>query len=82
MTITTRLIVGNAYYLRGMTGDMWTTGHPEYGTPDELAGRYLGSLRGTRVWHGFEIWVSGKEVGVIFMTTADLEQLSVVRLVR
>lgn len=77
MTPVVNLIVGRAYYLSGMVDDMWTTGHPVYGKPEALAGYYLGCLHGTRRWHGFEIWAKGQEQGVIFMTDADLQKLTV-----
>ena len=56
---------------------MWSMSHPQYGKPHALAGRYLGCLHGVRRWHGFEVWIEGKEVGVIFMPDEDLEQLRV-----
>lgn len=71
------LIVGRAYFLSGMVEDMWTTGHPQFGKPEAVAGYYLGCLQGTRRWHGFEVWAGGKERGVIFMTDEDLSKLRV-----
>lgn len=56
---------------------MWDAGHPRYGKPNRLDARYLGALRGTRRWHGFEIVVRGKDEGSIFMTDKDLAQLRV-----
>ena len=71
------LEIGKAYLLTGMVPDLWVAPHPTYGTPFELAAKYLGSLTGARTWHGFEVWVEEKDVGVIFMHDADLAALSV-----
>lgn len=77
MAQTPILVVGRAYRLSGMAAEMWTVAHPQYGKPWELAGKYLGYLQGERSWHGFEVWVGGKEVGVIFMPGEDLARLQV-----
>lgn len=71
------LIVGRAYYLEGMEEDMWSGGHPIYGKPRALAGLFLGTLKGTRTWYGFEIRMGGKEAGVIFMPEEDLKALRI-----
>lgn len=71
------LLVGHAYYLEGLGRLTWDAPHPRYGTPDRLAGKYLGCLHGARHWHGFEIWIGGREQGVIFMTDEDIVQVQV-----
>ncbi len=71
------LIVGRAYCLRGLNPGMWDNSHPKFGRPFELAARYLGSLQGTRRWHGFEVRVDGADEGVIFMNDGDLDQLEI-----
>jgi hypothetical protein len=68
---------GRAYYLEGMRSDLWDAGHPKYGKPERVAGKYLGFLQGVRRWHGFEIYADGRECGVIFMTDDDLGMLKV-----
>jgi len=72
-----RLVVGRAYILKGMNPEMWDRGHPRYGKPSAIAAKYIGALHGARRWHGFEVWIAGKEVGVLFMNDADLERLEV-----
>jgi hypothetical protein len=72
-----KLEIGKAYYLEGMRSDLWDAGHPKYGKPERIAGKYLGFLQGVRCWHGFEIYAAGSESGVIFMTDDDLSKLRV-----
>lgn len=72
---------GRAYFLNQMRPDMWTGPHPIFGTPERVAGKYIGSLQGNRRWHGFEVWKDGMECGVIFMTDDDLQQLDVSEIV-
>ena len=71
------LVVGRAYYLEGMKKEMWDAPHPIFGAPPAVAGRYLGCLQGARRWHGFEVWVRGREEGVLFMNDEDLSKLVV-----
>ncbi len=71
------LLVGKAYYLEGMAPDMWDAPHPVFGAPLCIAARYLGSLQGLRLWHGFEVWVASSEQGVLFMNDEDLNKLKV-----
>ena len=71
------LIRWHRYLLFGMQPDMWDNHHPAFGAPDTIVGKYLGSMSGNRVWHGFEIWRERKEVGVLFMTQDDLDKLTV-----
>lgn len=68
---------GQAYRLTGMEKQMWQVPHPRYGRPGSVVGVYIGRMAGTRVWHGFEIRVKGRERGVIFMPQADLDRLGV-----
>jgi len=75
-----RPVVGHSYYIEGMAPMMWDSPHPQFGAPNAIAGLYLGHLQGVRMWHGFEVWLKGKEVGVIFMTEDDLSKLRVVDL--
>jgi hypothetical protein len=65
------------YRLSSIPKKMWQVGHPHYGTPSKIVGLYLGYLKGSRNWHGFEIRVKGKEKGVIFMPDNDLEIIKV-----
>jgi hypothetical protein len=65
------------YQLSGMLPGMWQVGHPRYGKPKQLVGIYIGSMRGTRKWFGFEVHVGGKERGVIFMPEEDLALLGI-----
>lgn len=74
MTIPRR---GRAYRLTGMERRMWQVPHPRYGRPAHVVGIYIGRMIGTRVWHGFEIRVRGRERGVIFMPQSDLDRLGV-----
>lgn len=62
-----------------MVRDMWDVGHPEHGMPTAVAARYIGEIQGNRLWHAFEVWHAGEEIGVLFMTDADAERLSIVR---
>ena len=71
------LQVNKAYYLQGMQEDMWDAPHPDFGAPQKIAARYLGSLHGVRRWHGFEVWIDDKEAGVLFMNDDDLAKLTV-----
>jgi hypothetical protein len=68
---------GRAYRLTGMVRKMWQVPHPLYKCPTHVVGIYIGRMAGTRVWHGFEIRVKGRERGVIFMPQADLDRLGV-----
>jgi hypothetical protein len=72
-----RLYPGHGYVLSGMREDLWASPHQTFGRPPELAGIYLGHLTGTRIWHLFEIRIANKDEGVILMSTADLEQLTI-----
>ena len=72
---------GFAYYLEDIPAKVWDIGHPRYGKPRALAGRYLGSVRGRREWHVFEIYVGADEAGAIILHRGDLEQMTVKRLV-
>jgi len=76
-----RLVPGFAYYLEDIPSKVWDVGHPKYGKPRALAGRYLGSLSGRRVWHMFEIFVGVEDAGAIVLNRADLESMTVKRLV-
>jgi hypothetical protein len=71
------LVPGQAYLLSGMRKVVWDTPHPRFGSPDAVAGRYLGSLKGQRRWHAFEVWLGGREEGVLFMNEADISQLDI-----
>ncbi len=71
------LEVGRAYYLEGMERDMWDAPHARFGAPKKLAGIYLGSVVGERSWHLFEVWVGGKEEGVILMNEDDVKKLRI-----
>lgn len=68
---------GRLYRLSGMKSSMWQVPHPSYGRPVSVVGRYIGTMKGTRRWYGFEIHVGGRERGVIFMPEVDLAQLKV-----
>lgn len=72
-----QLVVGKTYYLEGMVRPMWDGPHPRFGAPPALATRYLGSLQGHRLWHGFEVWVESKEEGVLFMNEDDLKKIRI-----
>ena len=71
------LLVGRAYHLSGFEKLKWGNTHPTYGQPNEVAARYLGSLRGSRLWHGFEVRMAMKDVGVLFLPDADLRKLTI-----
>ncbi len=71
------LIPNHAYRLSGMQPTMWAAPHVVYGTPQDVAGIYLGCLAGTRTWHLFEVRIKGKDAGVIMMTTSDLEKITI-----
>jgi len=58
-----------------MTPDMWQVPHPRWGKPDSVVGVFLGALKGSRTWYGFEIRVGGTEQGVIFFPEADLNKM-------
>jgi hypothetical protein len=60
-----------------MKEELWDAPHSTYGTPESIAARYLGALRGIRRWHGFEVWAGGEERGVIFMPDQDLAKITV-----
>jgi hypothetical protein len=72
-----RLLVGHAYNIEGMRSEMWDVVHKHYGTPERLAGIYLGAIWGTRRWHLFELRFEGRDAGVIVMNDNDLAQLIV-----
>lgn len=76
-----KLVPGFAYYLEGIPEKMWDIGHPKFGKPRALSGRYLGSVTGRRQWHVFEIWVGAEEEGSIIISHRDLENVTVKRLV-
>lgn len=76
-----RLVPGFAYYLEGLPAKMWDVGHPKFGKPRALSGRYLGSVQGRREWHVFEIWVGMTEEGAIILSQQDLENITVKKLV-
>lgn len=77
MTPYIELVIGRAYLISGLKAAVWDTPHPRFGSPDEVAGRYLGSLQGVRRWHGFEVWFGGREEGVLFMNDADISGLTI-----
>jgi len=74
------LQIGRPYLLSGMNPNLWSNAHVEFGQPNALSGVYLGSVTGRRTWHLFEIYIRGKEEGVLMMTTQDLEKLVVTEL--
>jgi len=74
------LQIGRPYLLSGMNPNMWNNAHAEFGQPDSLSGVYLGRVSGTRTWHLFEIYIGGKEEGVLMMTTKDLGKLVITEL--
>ena len=76
-----RLVPGFAYYLEDIPAKVWDVGHPRYGKPRALAGRYLGTVAGRREWHVFEIFVGVEDAGAIILNRADLEAMTVKRLV-
>lgn len=76
-----RLAPGFAYYLEGLPPKMWDVGHPKFGKPVALSGRYLGAVHGRREWHVFEIWVGMHEEGAIILSQRDLESITVKKLV-
>jgi hypothetical protein len=75
--MTIRLRVGRAYMITGMKNAVWDIPHPRFGSPDQVAAVYLGSLRGVRRWHGFEVWADGSEQGVLFMNDDDMLNLHI-----
>lgn len=81
MSAALRLVAGFSYYLEGIPAKLWDVGHPRFGKPRALCGRYLGAVQGRREWHVFEIWVGDQEEGAILLNTMDLEAISVQRLV-
>lgn len=78
-----RLVQGYAYYLQGLKPEMWDVGHPKFGKPSAIAGRYLGHRSGQRTWHVFEIWIESggvlTEQGAIIMSQQDLDAVTVTR---
>ncbi len=78
-----RLVPGFAYYLEDIPPKVWDVGHPRWGKPRALAGRYLGApaFAGRREWHIFEIYVGVDEAGAIILSRETLEQMTVKRLV-
>lgn len=76
-----KLVPGFAYYLEGLPAKMWDIGHPKFGKPHALSGRYLGFVSGRRQWHVFEIWVGMQEEGAILLSKQDLETITVKKLV-
>jgi len=78
-----RLVPGFAYYLEDIPPKVWDVGHPKYGKPRALAGRYLGppTTPGRRDWHIFEIYVGVEDAGAIILNRQDLEQMTVKKLV-
>jgi hypothetical protein len=81
MSAALRLVAGFAYYLEGLPAKMWDVGHPKFGKPRAISGRYLGTVQGRREWHVFEIWVGEREEGAIILNRTDLEAITVQRLV-
>lgn len=81
MSAVPRLVAGFAYYLEGIPIERWDVGHPRFGKPRAISGRYLGSVAGRREWHIFEIWVGDTEEGAIILSRSDLEAINVQRLV-
>lgn len=81
MSAALRLVAGFSYYLEGLPSKMWDVGHPRFGKPRAICGRYLGSVQGRREWHVFEIWVGENEEGAIILNRTDLEAINVKRLV-
>lgn len=71
------LLVGLPYHLSGLRQVSWTNSHPRFGQPDEIGAIYLGAIRGTRLWHLFEVQVQQTDQGVILMSDADLVQITV-----
>lgn len=76
-----RLVPGFAYYLEGIPPEKWDIGHPRFGKPRAISGRYLGMVAGRRQWHVFEIWVGEREEGAIILSQSDLEAITVKRLI-
>jgi len=62
---------------RGCARTCTTSATRSYGKPSKLCCRYLGPRSGERRWHVFEVWVDGREQGVVVMNEADLGQLIV-----
>jgi hypothetical protein len=81
MSAAVRLLPGFAYYLEGIPPEKWDVGHPKFGKPRAISGRYLGNVQGRREWHVFEIWIGESEEGAIIMNRQDLEAITVKRLV-
>lgn len=81
MSALLRLLPGFAYYIEGIPPEKWDVGHPRFGKPRAIAGRYLGAVQGRREWHVFEIWINDREEGAIILNRTDLESLTVQRLV-
>jgi hypothetical protein len=75
------LVAGFAYYLEGIPPEKWDVGHPRFGKPHAICGRYLATVHGRREWHVFEIWIGDSEEGAIILNRQDLESISVQRLV-
>jgi hypothetical protein len=75
-----RLVPGFAYYLEDIPPKVWDVGHPRFGKPRALSGRYLARVDGRRQWHVFEIWVGEREEGAIILSREDLESMTVRRL--
>jgi hypothetical protein len=71
------LRIGRTYHLEDLDRAEWDAPSPKYGAPRSLAARYLGSIQGNRRWHGFEVWIEGKDAGVLFMNDDDLRKIRV-----
>lgn len=67
--------IGSYYFIRGMETEMWDMAHEKYGQPKEIVGLYLGSVKGTRTWHLFEVRTKLGDEGVLLMNDNDLSKL-------
>ena len=76
-----KLVRGFSYYLEDIPSKVWDVGHPKFGKPRALCGRYLQPVVGRRTWHVFEIWVGDREEGAIILNEQDLAAMTVKRLV-
>jgi hypothetical protein len=83
MSAAPRLVLGSRITSRISRRKCGTSGHPRYGKPRALAGRYLGppAFAGRREWHIFEIYVGVEDAGAIILNRQDLEQMTIKRLV-
>ncbi len=72
-----RLVPSRAYLISGMSQSMWHNSHTQFGQPASIATVYLGCLRGTRLWHLFEVRIRKRDAGVLLMTDTDLARLNI-----